>query len=292
MKIEVKKIEANKREISIVAAEEEVRNKFDDVFKKIGLQAKVPGFRPGHAPRDILQKHYSAQVKEQVIRELVPDIYSRAVSQEGLEVIEMPEIFDVKLEKDNLSFKARVELSPEVPLNDYKGIKVEYKKLSVAQEELKRSIDAIKESRKMDSWDDDNAKGLGYPNLAELEAVLEKQIFMQKEKEQRQKIENTIIQALTKGADFKLPRSMVQRQTLELLRQAKLDLALRGIEREKIEEQEKKLFEELTPEAERQVRIYLILSSIAKKENIPQDENMSRRVMEFLFRQAQWQEVV
>jgi FKBP-type peptidyl-prolyl cis-trans isomerase (trigger factor) len=46
------------------------------------------------------------------------------------------------------------------------------------------------------------------------------------------------------------------------------------------------------PEAEKQVRVYLVLSEIAKKENIPLDDHMPRRVMEFLLKEAEWQESV
>ena len=49
MKTEVKKIDATKREVSIAVEGDIVKNKFEDVFKKIGLEAKVPGFRPGAA---------------------------------------------------------------------------------------------------------------------------------------------------------------------------------------------------------------------------------------------------
>jgi len=83
---------------------------------------------------------------------------------------------------------------------------------------------------------------------------------------------------------------MVNRQLEELVRQAKLDLAFKGLEREKIEEQGKVLSAELEPEARKQVKVYLVLSDIAKKENIPLDNHMSRRVMEFLLREADWQE--
>ena len=46
--------------------------------------------------------------------------------------------------------------------------------------------------------------------------------------------------------------------------------------------------QELEPQAKRQVKIYLILSAIAKKENIPQDDHMPPKVMEFLLREANW----
>ncbi len=67
-------------------------------------------------------------------------------------------------------------------------------------------------------------------------------------------------------------------------------MALRGSTLEKIDEQEKALHEQLEPEAKRQVKIYLVLSAIAKKENIPQDDHMPHKVMEFLLKEASWQE--
>lgn len=292
MKTEVKKLESNLRELKVEVTGEVVKNKFEDVFKRIRLEAKVPGFRPGHAPRDILEKNYSASAHEQVLKELVPDIYNQAINQEGLEVIELPEISEVKLDRQSLSFKAKVEVSPEINVKDYKGIKIDYQSVSVPPDEIKRAIDSLKESRKIDNADDNLAKSLGYPNLQELEKILDKQIFIQKENAERQKVEGEIIEHLLKGVDFKSPQGLVKRQLEDMLRQAKVDLALKGIPREKIEEQEKKMREELEPEAAKQVKIYLILAAIAKKENITQDDHLPRRVMEFLLREADWKVII
>jgi len=289
MKTEVKKLDGTTREVSVEVDGEIVKNKFEDVFKKISQEAKVPGFRPGHAPRDILEKHYASSAHEQVIKELVPDVYNEAINKEGLDVIEFPEISEVKLDRNSLSFKAKVEVSPSVEVKDYKKIKVKYQPAVVSADEIKRNIDSLKESRKVDSVDDGFAKSLCYPNLAELEKALEKQILMHKENEGRQKIENEIIEAVTKGLDFKLPQSLVKRQLQDMLRQAKVDLAMKGITREKIDAEEKALLNELEPEARKQVKIYLVLAAIAKKENIALDDHMPRKVMEFLLKEADWE---
>jgi len=288
MKTEVKKIDSNTREINVEVGGDIVKNKFEDVFKRISLEAKVPGFRPGHAPRDILEKQFGASAHEQVLKELIPDIYNQAVNKEELDVIELPQISEVKLDRSSLSFKAKVEVSPEIDVKDYRNARVNYKNVSVSAEEIKRSIDSIKESRKLEKLNDRLAKSLGYPSLAELEKVLEKQIFLQKENAQRQKVESEIIENLVKGLDFNLPQSLVKRQLEDMVRQAKLDLALKGATREKIDEQEKKMRDELEPEAKNQVKVYLILSAIAKKEDIPLDEHMPRKVMEFLLGEADW----
>ena len=290
MKIAVKKLDDNKREIIVETGGDIIKNKFEDVFKKVTQEAKIPGFRPGHAPRDLVEKHYGATVHEQVLKELVPDIYNQAVDKEGLDVIELPEITEVKLDRENLAFKATVEVSPDIDIKNYKGIKIEYKKITVAADDIKRSIDSVKESRKLEKVDDGFAKTLGYPNVQELEKAMERQIFLHKENQERQRIENEIILSISKDQNFKVPKLLAERQLQDMLRQAKVDLAMKGVARERIEEQEKTMLSELEPEAVNQVKIYLILSAIAKKENITLDDHMPRHVMEFLLKEADWQE--
>jgi len=289
MKTQLKKLDGTKRELHIEVEGDIVSNKFEDIFKKLGQEAKVPGFRPGHAPREVLEKHFSSAAHERVLKELIPDIYNQAIKKEGLDVIDLPNIYDVKLERNNLVFKATVEVTPEIKLGNYKGIKVQYQKIEATADEVKRQLDSLKESRKAKDIDGAFARGLGYPSVADLEKALERQVMAQKESQQHQKIEATIIEALTKAADFKLPESMIKRQLEDLLRRAKLDLALKGIERAKIDENESVLSKELEQEARSQVKTYLVLAEVARLENIPIDDQMPAKVMEFLLREASWQ---
>jgi len=290
MKTEVKKIDGTTREINVEVSGDIVKNKFEDVFQHIAKEAKVPGFRSGHAPRDILEKHYSSHAHEQVLKELIPDVYNQAIDQEKLDVIELPQITDVKLDRGRLSFKAKVEIRPQINIKNYRGLKIKYKIINVAKDDVKRSLDSLKEMHKIDSIDDAFAKGLGYPNITELERAVEKQLFIQKENQQRQEIENDIIEKLTGDVEFKLPQALVDRQIHDMLRHTKVELAMRGLPREKIEEEEKGLLQKIEPEAKKQVKVYLVLSEIAKKENIPLDDNMPRKVMEFLLREGSWEE--
>lgn len=289
MKTEVKKLDSTKCEINVAVSGEQVKNKFEEVFSQIAKEAKVPGFRPGKAPRDVLEKHYAAAVHEQVLKELVPDVYNQAIAAEKLDVIELPQITDVKLDRINLSFKAVVEVTPEITLKNYKNQKISFKTISVSSDEIKRQIDSVKESRKAEVLDDKFSRSLGYPNLSELEKAVERQIFMTKENQERARIENELIESIMKGLEFKLPQGLVDRQTQDMLRQSKIDLAMKGVPRDKIDEQEKLLLAGIEPEAAKQVKVYLVLSQIAKKENIAIDDHMPRKVMEFLLSQADWQ---
>lgn len=288
MKSELKKLDSTKRELDIEITGDVVKNKFAEVFKKIGEKAKVPGFRPGHVPADILEKHFSGEAHQQVLNELVPELYSKAVEKEGLDVLEMPQILDVKLDRTSLSFKAQVEVMPDIDVKNYKGLKIEYKSTDVSSDEIKRSIDSLKEQKKVEVVDDNFARQLGYPSVAVLEKSIERQLAMQKENQERQRCENQILDQLTKGLDFKLPKVMVDKQLQDLVRRAKVELAMRGATKEQVAEQENKLSEQLDPEAKNQVKVYLVLAAIAKKENIVVDDHMPAHVMEFLFKIAEW----
>ena len=290
MKTEVKKLDGSKCEINVAVSGELVKNKFEEVFSQVAKDAKVPGFRPGKAPRDVLEKHYAAVVHEQVLKELVPDVYNQAISSEKLDVIALPQIADVKLDRGNLSFKATVELTPEIVLKNYKQQKINFQVATVSEAEIKRQIDSLKESRKAEVVDDKFSRGLGYPSLDLLEKAVARQLLATKENQERQRIENTLLDNIMQGLEFKLPQGLVERQTQDMLRQAKIDLAMKGLPRDKIEEQEKMILENITPEAKKQVKVYLVLAAIAKKEGIIIDDQMPSKVMEILLTQADWQE--
>ncbi|MCM8800965.1 MAG: hypothetical protein NC912_02975 [Candidatus Omnitrophica bacterium] len=289
MKREIKKIDSTKREISIEVAGEIVKNKFDEVYKEIGKEAKVLGFRAGNIPRDILEKNFSSLAHQQVIQELIPELYNQLLKEENLEVVELPKISDVRLTCDRLSFKATVEVLPQINIKRYKRLRLSYKPITITEDDIKRGLDSLKELRKIEAVDDNLAKSLGYPNLEELKKSLQAQLYIQKVNQQYQDLENEILKQLLKELELKLPQSLVERRLKELIQQVKLDLTLKGLPKERIEEEEKKLPAQLEPQAREQVRVYLVLSEIAKRENIPLDDNMPQKVMEFLFKEADWQ---
>ncbi|MFH1248250.1 MAG: trigger factor [Candidatus Omnitrophota bacterium] len=289
MKSEVKKIDPGKREVHVEARGDLVKNKFEDVYARLGKEAKIKGFRQGHIPRDILEKNFSAHAHEQVMKELIPELYNQALEKEKLMVVDSPQISDVKIEPDFLAFKALVEVTPDIEIKKYKGLKINYTKVNVAADELKRNLDSLKESHKLDKLDDFFARSMGYPDVPELEKSIERQIMAQKDNQLRQNVEAQVIEQLTKDLDFRLPQALVERQLQDLLRHAKLDLALKGVPKERIAEEEAKLREQMQPEAKKQIKTYLILSEIAKRENIPLDDHMPRKVMEFLFKEANWE---
>lgn len=289
MKTEVKKIDRYKRKLSVEVGEEIVAKKFEDIYTRIAKDAQVPGFRKGKAPREVLEKHYKDVANQEVIKELVPQVYEQAVQKEALDVLNCIEIADVKLDNSTISFNAMVEVKPDINFKkDYKDIKINYQNIEVSEEEVKRRLDSLKESRKTDNIDEDLARSLLYPTIDVLKDAIRRQIYFEKEKKQRARIEEEIIDYLMEGAEFEIPVSLVGQHLQELVERRKIDLALRGISKDKIMEEEKNIRQDLEPQAKRQVKLSLILEEIAKRENISLDKDMPQKAMEFLFKNSNW----
>jgi FKBP-type peptidyl-prolyl cis-trans isomerase (trigger factor) len=289
LKTQVKKIEQHKRELTVQVEGDIVREKFDQVYKRINKEAKVPGFRPGNIPRDILEKHYSNIAQQEILKELLPLVYEQALNEVRLEPISLPEISQVNLGKDSLSFKANLDVKPKIDLKNYKGLRVKYRQVVVTEDEIDQALDKLKQAKEEVS-SEDFAHSLGYPDMEALRGVLERQIYLEKAREQQINLENSIIEQLRKQVNFQIPSGLINQQLESLVKQAELDLALRRMSKEEIEKQTPQLRNNLEPKAKSQVRIFLVLEEVARRENITRDDKMTQRVIEFLLREADWRE--
>lgn len=288
MKVETKKVDATKVELTIEVPAEVVKKKFDQVYERIGKEAKIPGFRSGNAPRDILEKHHGRLAQEEVIKDLIPEAYRDSVEKEKVSAVELPEISEVKLESNVLSFKAVMEVRPEIEVKDYKNIKLKYKKPAVSQDEVEKALNNLKEAHKAGSIDEKFAKSLGYRTLEEMRASIERQLFVQKENDLRYHLQDDLLRQVLAKVNFRIPPSLIKRRLEELVHEAKTQMAMRGAAKERIASSEDKLSKELQADAEIQVKTFLVLDEIAKKENIPESEHLTQRVVEFLLSEANW----
>src|SRR3984885_9809214 len=136
MKVEVKKVDALKREMKFEIPREKVTEAMDVVYNEIGKHAKIKGFRPGKVPRHILATSHGQLAKDETIKKIIPQAYHDGVSQHQLNPIDLPEITDVDLKDGVLTFTATLDIRPEVEVSKYKGINIERKKNEVTDEEV------------------------------------------------------------------------------------------------------------------------------------------------------------
>jgi len=141
----MKKINGSSMEFSIEVSKEKVEMVFNEVIEDIRKKASVPGFRPGKAPLDIIQKSYAEDIHDEVKRRLVPEGYQYALNEHEVNPISYPEISDINLGlAGNLTFRAKVDIYPEITLKNYKGLKVTSKKVEVKDTEVDETIERIR----------------------------------------------------------------------------------------------------------------------------------------------------
>jgi FKBP-type peptidyl-prolyl cis-trans isomerase (trigger factor) len=295
MKVEVKKVDALKRELKFEVPREKVNETMDLVYNEIGKHAKVKGFRPGKVPRHILVNSHGQLAKDETIKKIIPQAYHDGISQHQLNPIDLPEITEVDLKDGVLTFTATLDIRPEVEISKYKGIKVERKSSEVTEEEVQKTLDFFKKGRTDQevSIDDNFAKGMGFPSLEEFKKALKHQLETDKDRNNRMDLENQIVEELIKNAKLVVPQSLVKRQLHHRLNDALKRLKSQGLNEEELKKKETEISQQLGPIVEREVKIYLILEEIGKLENItttdPSD-SLPAKVMEFLMKEATWQD--
>ncbi len=296
MKVEVKKVDALKREMKFEIPREKVTEAMDAVYNEIGKHAKIKGFRPGKVPRHILVNSHGQLAKDETIKKIIPQAYHEGVSQQQLNPIDLPEITEVNLKDGVLTFTATLDIHPEVEVGKYKGINVERKKSEVTDQEVLKTLEFFKKGRTdQDVTIDDNfAKGMGFPSLEEFKTALKRQIEFDKDRNNRMDVENQIVEELLKNAKLIVPQSLVKRQLHHRLNENLRRLKSQGLSDEDLKKKTEEMSQQLGGVMEREVKIYLILEEIAKLENITitdQNESLPGKVMEFLLKEAKWKEI-
>ncbi len=288
MKVTSKKSDKNKRILDIEVPRDTVRKKFDEVYEKINQEAKVPGFRPGKVPRQVLEQHHAKLAREEVLKSLISETYQEGVNKESLEVIDLPTITEVKLEGEILSYRAEVEVRPEVKIKQYKGLKLKKQEIKVEPSEVEEAVKQLKQAREADISDERLAKGLGYQTKEEMAEAVTRQIYLRKDNEERTRLEREIVDQLVKNSALEVPASLVTRRAEELEHQTQHQMQNYGMTPEQIAKRIEEARGRIRGEAEEQVKVFLILETIAKAENLKSDDRVMNRVIEFLFAEAQW----
>lgn len=146
MKIKAKAVEECSTLFEIEVPKETIDKAFEEVYDEMVKVASIPGFRPGKAPKDIVKKRYSKEAKKEVINQVIPDAYQKAVEEHKIDPIGYPDITDLIFEEGKtMSFKARVDTRPKFKLKNYKGIEVEKKKVVVKDEDVDKALDNLRQ---------------------------------------------------------------------------------------------------------------------------------------------------
>ena len=109
----------------------------EKAYKKQRGQIRVPGFRPGKAPRKMIEAMFGAQVfYEEAVNIALPVAYEEAVKEQDLQVVGYPQVELLDVGKEGFSFKATVAVFPEMTLGQYKGLEAPRAEAKVTDEDV------------------------------------------------------------------------------------------------------------------------------------------------------------
>ena len=148
MNITVEDVAPCKKRLKIEVPANRVKEAYDRVAGDFQKEARIPGFRPGHAPRAVVLKKFHKEIEGEAQRTLVPEAYQEAVAEKKLRVVSQPEIEDLKYQAGlSLSFSTVVELVPEFKLPDYKGLVLKKQETEVKDEEVDQTLKSLADQR-------------------------------------------------------------------------------------------------------------------------------------------------
>ena len=149
MKVTKKELPKSQTELTIEASVKEIEPYLDKAARAISKEAKISGFRPGKAPRNVVEQQVGEfKLWQEATNLALPELYVKAITDEKIEAIGQPEIKLDKLAPNNpLVFKAVVTYLPPIELPDYKKIKITAKKVTADSKKVDNALKELQKSR-------------------------------------------------------------------------------------------------------------------------------------------------
>src|SRR5438874_3563092 len=146
MKVEVEKQPGFVSKLQIELLPEEVAQEWDAIANSFARFAKIPGYRPGKAPRAVIDKRFRKEIQDELTRKLVSKSYHEAIEHEQLRVASLTNIEDIEFGEDkSMRFRATVVTAPEFDLPDYKNIRVQLPDTKVSDSEVDEALERLRD---------------------------------------------------------------------------------------------------------------------------------------------------
>ena len=148
MKLEVTELGPVQRAVKIEVPAEDVTKRFEVAYADLNRRVHIPGFRPGKAPQGLLEQRYAKAIEEDVLRQLLPDYYRRAMKETGFDpvTVDIPPLERIKIRKGTpLVFTATVEIKPIFELREYKGLTLKQDKRAIDNDELAKAMQVLRQ---------------------------------------------------------------------------------------------------------------------------------------------------
>jgi trigger factor len=146
MKVEYVEESGVRKSLNFEIEADVVSKEIDARARELARKVRIPGFRPGKVPTDVVRKRFRDQVLMDVAEGLVNKVVPEELKGRGLEPLANPEVKDLKIEENQpMTFRAVFETLPLVELPNYRGLEAKTRKPSVSDEDAQKELDRLRE---------------------------------------------------------------------------------------------------------------------------------------------------
>jgi trigger factor len=143
VKVTTERLPQSQVRLQIEVEPERLERAMDQAYRRVVHRARIPGFRPGKAPRPMVERYLGREtLLQEALDRLVPEVYEEALKQEGIDAIAQPELEIPQMEPPVL--KLTVPVRPSIELGDYRDVRVEPEPVSVDEETIDQTIEQLR----------------------------------------------------------------------------------------------------------------------------------------------------
>ncbi|MDQ8180103.1 trigger factor [Pelagicoccus sp. SDUM812005] len=393
MKIDIQDVNDTRKTLAVSFEASEIAAEEAELLKQFSKQAKIPGFRPGKAPVNMIRQRFGKQIKDELRQRVISKAYQDGTKEAKLNLINVVDLADADIAADqDAELKFTVDVRPEFEITDYKELPVTGISEEVSDADVEETIDRIRSERaefapvereaakgdyvkfshegtidgqpiseiapekpvyakmpqtweeigsehglipglgdgleglktgdkkeievefpadfsvealqgkkavyavevqevrerKLPALDEEFCKAQGVDSVDEFKKRVTEMVKGKKSQDRRADIRRQVTEAIAGKVEIPLPESLVDYETEMAMRQVVQNNVRQGVSQEKLEENKEQIHAESRAAAAEAVKLQLILTQIAQKEEIEvTDEDMSRFIMQRAYQSGQ-----
>lgn len=134
------------RKIAVEIPVEVVSKETKKIIREFSKVARIPGFRPGKAPAEMIRRRFWSDIRGEVLQNLLPESLETALKDKDYRPVARPEIIDLEFEPEKpVRYKASFEVLPEITLDDYKGLSAPKGTIEMTDEDIDHELEHLRE---------------------------------------------------------------------------------------------------------------------------------------------------
>jgi len=144
--VEIVEVSSCKRNLAVEVPPQEVDQEVENLAREYARSAKVPGFRPGKVPLNIIRQRYGSDLLKDATQSLIERCWKDALSEHDLHPLAQPVVKEIENKPGSpLKFTVSFEILPKLEVKDYKGVQVTLPSSEVAEENVNQALESLRE---------------------------------------------------------------------------------------------------------------------------------------------------